>query len=111
MMNLDTFLRQRRPDWKKLEALLELAENSGLRSLDDEQAVTFARLYRRTASDLNQAQTFVSGDSTVRYLNGIVGRCYLVIHAGAGVSFPGFLKSLVLGYPAVFRRCAGHLLL
>jgi uncharacterized membrane protein SpoIIM required for sporulation len=111
MIDLDTFLRQRRPDWQRLEALLEQVENSGLRSLDDAQAVAFARLYRRTASDLNQAQTFVSGDSTVRYLNGLVARCYLVIHAGGRVDVPGFFRSLVLGYPAAFRRCAGALLL
>jgi uncharacterized membrane protein SpoIIM required for sporulation len=111
MTNLDTFLPQRRPDWQRLETLLEQVENSGLRSLDDTQAVAFARLYRRTASDLNQAQTFVSGDSTVRYLNGLVARCYLVIHAGRRVDVWGFLRTLVLGYPAVFRRCAGALLL
>jgi uncharacterized membrane protein SpoIIM required for sporulation len=111
MTTLDDFLRQRRPEWQKLAALLEQVENSGLRSLNDAQAVEFARLYRRTASDLNQAQTFVSGDSTVRYLNGLVARCYLVIQARTGVDVWGFLKALVLGYPAVVRRCTGHVLL
>jgi uncharacterized membrane protein SpoIIM required for sporulation len=111
MTTLDTFLAQRRPDWQKLQALLEQVEGSGLRSLDDAQAVEFARLYRRAASDLNQAQTFVSGDATVRYLNGLVARCYLVIHSRERAHFLGFLRKVVLGYPAVFRRCAGHLLL
>jgi uncharacterized membrane protein SpoIIM required for sporulation len=111
MTSLDTFLAQRQPDWQKLQALLEQVEGSGLRSLDDTQAVAFARLYRRAASDLNQAQTFVSGDATVRYLNGLVARCYLVIHSRERVDVLGFLRKLVLGYPAVFRRYAGHLLL
>jgi uncharacterized membrane protein SpoIIM required for sporulation len=110
MTSLDTFLGQRRPSWQRLEALLEQVENSGLRSLDDSQAVEFARLYRRTASDLNQAQTFLSGEATVRYLNGLVARCYLMIHSRERVNVRGFLRTLVLGYPAVFRSCAKPLL-
>jgi uncharacterized membrane protein SpoIIM required for sporulation len=111
MKDLEAFLRQRRPDWQKLEVLLEQVEGNGLPSLDDGQAVTFARLYRRAASDLNQAQTFVSGDATVQYLNALVARCYLVIHAGGRVSFLGFVRTLVLGYPALFRQCLPHVLL
>jgi uncharacterized membrane protein SpoIIM required for sporulation len=111
MTSLGTFLTQRRSDWQKLEALLDQVEDSGLRSLDDAQAIEFARLYRRAASDLNQAQTFISGEDTVRYLNGLVARCYLLIHSGERVSLRDFLRKLVLGYPAVFRGCAGPLLL
>jgi uncharacterized membrane protein SpoIIM required for sporulation len=108
-MNLDTFLLQRRPDWKKLEALQEQVENSGLGSLDDAQAVEYGRLYRRAASDLNQAQTFVSGDATVRALNSLVARCYLVIHKKRRLHLRAFLRQMIVGYPAVFRRCLGHL--
>ncbi len=60
-MDLSTFLNQRRPDWRRLEEILGRVEDSGPRSLGDDEAVTFGQLYRRTASDLNQAQTFVSG--------------------------------------------------
>src|SRR6516162_9175554 len=79
-MDLTSFLTHRRADWKRLEAILARVEGSGLPSLDDEQAAEFGRLYRRAASDLNQAQTFVSGDATVRYLNDLVARAYLAIH-------------------------------
>jgi uncharacterized membrane protein SpoIIM required for sporulation len=111
MVSLDLFLSQKRPSWLRLEALLEQVENSGLRSLNDAQAVEFARLYRRTASDLNQAQTFLSGEATVRYLNGLVARCYLVIHSREQLELRGFLRALVLGYPAVFRSSSKPLLL
>ncbi len=103
-MNLATFLEQRRPEWLQLEALLEQVEGSGLASLDDLQAVAFANLYRRTASDLNQAQTFVSGDATAAYLNGLVARCYLVIHARSKIDVRGLLRALFRHYPIVFRR-------
>jgi uncharacterized membrane protein SpoIIM required for sporulation len=103
-MDLATFIQQRRPQWKKLEAILERVEGSGLPTLDDDQAVEFGRLYRCAASDLNQAQTFVSGDATVQYLNDLVARCYLVIYAKGKTDLWGIARYLVLGYPAVFRR-------
>ncbi len=110
-MDLGTFLEQRRGDWKRLEEILERVEGSGLRELDDEEAVEFGRLYRRAASDLNQAQTFVAGDSTVQYLNDLVARAYLVIYGKTRTDVRSLLVRLVLGYPAIFRRYFGHVLL
>jgi uncharacterized membrane protein SpoIIM required for sporulation len=110
-MDLTTFLTQRRPAWRKLEQMLEQVEGSGLGSLDEEQVVEFGRLYRRTASDLNQAQTFVTGDATVRYLNDLVARAYVAIYGKTRVDLWGLLVFLVWGYPAVFRRHWPHLAL
>ncbi|HKI37208.1 MAG TPA: stage II sporulation protein M [Gemmataceae bacterium] len=109
-MDLTTFLNRRRPDWRRLEEVLARVEGSGLALLDDEQAVEFGRLYRRAASDLNQAQTFVSGEATVQYLNDLVARCYLVIYAKTKVDLRGVVRHLVFGFPAVFRRNLGHFL-
>ncbi|MGH7226399.1 MAG: stage II sporulation protein M, partial [Gemmataceae bacterium] len=110
-MDLAAFLQQRRPDWKRLEEILQHVEGSGLSSLDDEQAVEFGRLYRRAASDLNQAQTFVSGEATERYLNDLVARAYLAIYGKTRVDLLGLLRYLFWGYPAVFRRYLPHFLL
>jgi uncharacterized membrane protein SpoIIM required for sporulation len=110
-MDLGTFLRQRRPDWKRLEALLRRVEGSGLGALTDHEAIEFGRLYRHVASDLNQAQTFVTGDATVQYLNDLVTRCYLVIYAKGRMDIVGFLLYLFWGYPAHFRRCARQVIL
>lgn len=110
-MDLATFIQERRPDWRKLEETLRLVEGSGLAALDDEQAVEFGRLYRRAASDLNRAQTFVSGDATVQYLNDLVARCYLVIYGKSKVDVGAVLRHLFWGFPAVFRRYLGPLLL
>src|SRR5438132_13250389 len=110
-MSLASFLQQRRAEWRRLEEILRRAEGSGLRSLNEEQAVEFGRLYRRAASDLNQAQTFVSADAIVHYLNGLVARSYLVIYTKTRVNLRGFLRYLFWGYPAVFRRYFKHFLL
>jgi uncharacterized membrane protein SpoIIM required for sporulation len=109
-MDLMTFLNQRRPDWRRLEEILQRVEGSGLAVLDDEQAAEFGRLYRRTASDLNQAQTFVAGEATVQYLNDLVARCYLVIYSKTKVDVRAFVRHLVFGFPATFRRHLGYFL-
>jgi uncharacterized membrane protein SpoIIM required for sporulation len=103
-MELATFVHERRPQWRKLEDLLAQVEGSGLGTLEDTQAVEFARLYRRAASDLNQAQTYITGDATVRYLNDLVARCYLVIYANRRTDLWGTVRRLVWEYPVVFRR-------
>lgn len=110
-MDLGVFIDRRRHSWKRLEAVLARVEGSGLGSLTEEQAVEFGQLYRSTASDLNQAQTFISGDTTVEYLNDLVGRCYVVIYGKRRVDLWGLLRFYVLGYPAVFRRHVPHFLL
>jgi uncharacterized membrane protein SpoIIM required for sporulation len=110
-LDLSSFLRQRRSDWHRLEEILGRVEGSGLAALEEEQAEEFGRLYRRVASDLNQAQTFVSGDATVQYLNDLVARSYLVIYARTRVRFLSFVRSLVLDYPAIFRRQLGPIIL
>jgi uncharacterized membrane protein SpoIIM required for sporulation len=103
-MDLTAFIAQRRPEWRRLEEILARVEGSGLATLDAEQAAEFGRLYRRTASDLNQAQTLVSGDATAQYLNDLVARCYMVIYSRARWDVRGFFRHLVFGFPAVFRR-------
>lgn len=110
-MDLVPFLNQRRAEWKRLEEILKRVEGSGLSTLDDAQAVEFGRLYRRAASDLNQAQTFVSGEATVHYLNDLVARCYLVIYARTKVDVWGAVRHLFVGFPVVFRRQVSAFLL
>ena len=125
-MDLATFIHQRRPQWRKLEELLTHVEGSGLASLgdaapltlpsppgvegrgkgegSDARAIEFAQLYRRTASDLNQAQTYITGDATVNYLNDLVARCYLVIYAKNRTEILPTMRRLIREYPVVFRR-------
>jgi uncharacterized membrane protein SpoIIM required for sporulation len=110
-MDLTHFIQGRRGDWKRLEEFLEQVEGSGLRTLTEEAAVEFGQLYRRAASDLNQAQTFVSGESTVQYLNELVARCYMAIYARSRIDVWGVFKFYLWNYPAVFRRNVRYFLL
>ncbi len=111
-MDMTAFLQQRPTRLATARRILRRVEGSGLSSLDEAQAIEFGQLYRRTASDLNQAQTYVSGDVTVRYLNDLVARCYLVIYARAESGFGRkMLDYFVFGFPAALRRHFPALLL
>ena len=110
-MDLSTFLQERRPSWRRLEELLKRAEGSGLVCLSEDEVVEFGNLYRRAASDLNQAQTFVSGDSDLRFLNDLVARAYLLIYGKTKIDLRGAAMFLIWGWPAVFRRYLPHFLL
>jgi uncharacterized membrane protein SpoIIM required for sporulation len=110
-MDLATFLKQRRADWTRLEELLARAEGSGLGSLEEVQVVELGHLYRRAASDLNQSQTFVRGEGTERYLNGLIARAYVVIHGREPVAWRSLLLRFLASYPAVFRKHLGYFLL
>lgn len=81
-MDLGTFIQKRRPDWLKMEQMLDFAQGSGLAGFTDEEAIEFGRLYRAIASDLNQAQTFVNGGDVVAYLNQLVARGYMTCYGG-----------------------------
>jgi uncharacterized membrane protein SpoIIM required for sporulation len=107
-MDLTTFLKERGPAWRRMEELLERAESSSLKAFNEDEAIEFGALYRRAASDLNQAQTFVSGDATVRYLNDLVARAYLLIYGKTRIDLRGVVMFLVWGWPAVFRRYLPH---
>src|SRR5437660_12432340 len=97
-MELQSFISARRGEWRRLEVIVAQVEGSGLRTLDDEQAAEFGRLYRRAASDLNQAQTFLSGEATVQYLNDLVARCYMAIYARSPPNRRRIARHLVLGF-------------
>jgi uncharacterized membrane protein SpoIIM required for sporulation len=110
-MDLNTFLTSRRADWRRLEELLARAEGSGLAALEESEAIDFGRLYRRAASDLNQAQTFARGDATAGYLNDLVARAYLTIYGKERANAWAVFRYYLAGYPAHFRRHWPHLLL
>ncbi len=110
-MDLASFLTTRRPDWRRLEELLARAEGSGLASLSEPEAVEFGRLYRRAASDLNQAQTFARGEAMAGYLNDLVARAYLTIYGKERARAGAVLRFYLAGYPAAFRGHWPHLTL
>ena len=55
--DVDRFIRERTPDWRRLEALLTRVDERGMAMLDIDAARQFAKLYRAVSADLVRARS------------------------------------------------------
>jgi len=98
------FISRKKPDWERLEALLRKVQTSGVRRLQEDEALEVARLYRKATSDLAQAQTYVRDAEVLQYLNGLVGRSHGIVYRTPSFSFRGIVDFFLWEYPARVRR-------
>jgi len=59
-MDLDAFVRERRPRWDRFERLLDDTDAAGEQALDPRTLQELVRLYRQTCSDLNHARSITA---------------------------------------------------
>lgn len=78
-MNLETFLRERTPDWEELTGLLDRAGNRR-RRLGADGALRLGALYRASVADLALARRRFAGDPLVERLERLVGRARQVVY-------------------------------
>ena len=107
-MDIERFLEDREPRWRRLGELLDRAENSPERELGPEGMRELLRLYRLTSSDLNQARSLTADPELLERLNALTGRGYRFIYRprrgqGALRNLADFLASKV---PEAFQRHA-----
>ena len=82
-MREEAFATLRRARWVELEELLREADRSGFRGLKVERALTLARTYRATTTDLAIAQARGYDDALLGYLNRLVARAHAYVYAGS----------------------------
>ena len=107
-MDIERFLADREPRWRRLEELLDRAESSPERDLGPDVMRELLRLYRLTSSDLNQARSLTADPELLQRLNALAGRGYRFIYRprrgkGAVRNLADFLGSKV---PEAFQRHA-----
>lgn len=78
--DVNEYVRQRDPDWKRLEGVLSVVEHDGLERISLAEARRFARLYRRVCSDLVLARSVPLHADLLDYLNSLVARAYAIMH-------------------------------
>jgi uncharacterized membrane protein SpoIIM required for sporulation len=106
-MDIDRFLADRRPHWRRLEELLELADAVPEWELGAERIQELVALYRLACSDLNQARSATANPSLLGYLNDLTGRGYRFIYRGGGRGerlAAAVRRFLAVELPAAFRR-------
>lgn len=102
-MNLDTFLRQRRPAWQQLEELLDKTKNN-IRALSPTEMATLGRLYRTATSDLAVAQRDFPQQRVTIYLNQLVSRAHNQIYQEEPLYRHKLVNFYRTDFPALYRQ-------
>ena len=106
-MDIDRFIAERRPHWRRLEELLEIADAVPEWELGAERIQELVALYRLVCSDLNQARSATANPALLGYLNELAGRGYRFVYRGGGrVDSPweAVWRFFAVELPAAFRR-------
>ena len=75
------FRAEREAGWVRLDALVGRAEKSGPRSLDYQEAIELAGLYRQAVNALSVARAISMDRALLAYLDALCARAYMVIYA------------------------------
>jgi uncharacterized membrane protein SpoIIM required for sporulation len=107
-MDIDRFVEERKDHWRRLEELLDRAEQVTERDLGPEGMRDILRLYRLTSSDLNQARSLTADPEVLERLNALAGRGYRFIYRSRKSGFSGALKRfgrfLSFDVPEAYRQ-------
>lgn len=105
------FRKEREPGWKKLQALVERAERTGLHGLSFEEAQDLTATYRQTVNSLSVAREISLDQALLSYLDNLTSRAYLVIYAPQATLSGLLVKLFTKGIPQAVRRSAPALLI
>ena len=105
IVDLERFIASERPEWHRLEAILNRLDASPDLRMSLEETQQFHLLYERTSASLARIATFSAEPETRRYLEHLVARAYSEIHETREKRrrlFP--LKWFFQTLPQTFRR-------
>lgn len=106
--DINQFLQRRQPQWRRLEALLERVEATGLLALSPPEIREFGILYRRASSDLVSARSKTANAEVLEYLNDLVARAYGQVYRTRRHTAREIGTFLVAGFPRLFRQCFAY---
>jgi uncharacterized membrane protein SpoIIM required for sporulation len=103
-MDINDFLRRRKPRWDRLTRLLDRVDQRGLESLSPPDVDELFALYRLVSSDVNLVQTRTGNPALLEYLEGLVGRAYANLAVPKDAHpFRAWWRILRHRFPAVVR--------
>jgi uncharacterized membrane protein SpoIIM required for sporulation len=108
-MDLDAFVRERRPRWDRFERLLDDTEAAGVEALDPKTLQELVRLYRQTCSDLNHARSITAQPLLLDRLNRLAGRGYRFVYRDTRrlTLWEAARRLFLYEIPATFRKERG----
>jgi len=108
-MNIERWLKLKRPGWERLEELVHLIESTGGASLSRLQWQEFGRLYRLASSDLSYARSIDLGGETQVYLNNLVVKAHNQVYQTRQNRFYELGNFLWSGFPALVRQYMAYI--
>jgi uncharacterized membrane protein SpoIIM required for sporulation len=105
------WLEKRKPHWEKLEQLLNLSSDQGLKALSRSDLQELSLLYRQTAADLAAIREDRSSVNFARYLNQLLARAHNIIYSGQGSNAKSILYFFRDTYPRIFRKNVNYFVL
>ncbi|MEW6433770.1 MAG: stage II sporulation protein M [Myxococcota bacterium] len=103
--SLADFVSRRRPDWTRLEQLLERLR---AKQLHLDELTTLDQLYRRAAADLAHAQAAFPNTDVSRFLNQLCGKAYAGIYRARPVSLASLRHFFGVTFPAAVQQTLGY---
>src|SRR6266568_2021434 len=109
-MRADEFVTRRRPEWDRLEKLLQRAGTSRVGGLLPTEVLSLAALYRRATADFARAKRDWPTEPVAGYLNGLVARGHAAVYrqgGNLGERIAVFYKRTL---PQTYREAAPYLI-
>ncbi|MGD9581365.1 MAG: stage II sporulation protein M [Vampirovibrionia bacterium] len=104
-MNLQRWILQRKPDWVKLEGLLDKINAYGLKGLTSNEILTLGSLYRSISADLSRARANNVGEQITDYLNSLTSRTHNYVYRLPPMKSKDIWDFFSYDFPETFRRC------
>lgn len=98
------WLAKRKPNWQRLEQLVDRSGRRGVAALNHDELQELGLLYRQTASDLATVREDITSRSFTSYLNQLLARSHNLIYMGRRPNWGGIWRFYVDTYPRVFRE-------
>ncbi len=102
-MDESSFIRESKPQWERLDAIVQKAFHRGVKSLDSKDLAELGTLYRLASSHLSLAVSRGADEAVVVYLNELVGRAHGLIYTAKRSPAKNVLKFFAVDFPAEFR--------
>jgi uncharacterized membrane protein SpoIIM required for sporulation len=97
------FRTEREGDWRKLDALLQRAQEKSVGSLTDEELVSVPVLYRSTLSSLSVARSISLDQGVTAYLESLCLRAYLFVYGVRSTPLERTSRFFRQDWPAAVR--------
>ena len=110
-MNLQRWILQRKPDWEKLEHLLDIINSYGLKGLKSDQLLKLGSLYRSVSADLSRARANNVGEQITDYLNHLTSRAHNYVYRLPPMKFADIKNFFYYEFPQTFRQCFAQFLI